>query len=272
MKQSAVLTEYEVKSNKIKQHVKIGLISDLHERRSDDIFELLKSASPDMIAIAGDTLERFGDEHYKRIKELNPFKSVVFIIATYIDHVVRVISRNKNIPDTANAYRFLEASGKLAPSFMSIGNHEEELTETDYSVLSKNNITLLDNNSVNATINGQDMLIGGLSSFYDEDWLNSFSEKNGFKVLLCHHPEYYDRFVKKTDIDLVLSGHNHGGQFRIFGKGLLSSSSGLFPKYDRGIFDNRLVISAGCSNTAAVPRLLNPREAVVIHLSPELSK
>ena len=72
--------------------------------------------------------------------------------------------------------------------------------------------------------------------------------EKGFKILLCHRPEYYDRFVKETDIDLVLSGHNHGGQFRLFGKGLISSSSGLFPKYDRGIFENRLVISAGCSN------------------------
>jgi predicted MPP superfamily phosphohydrolase len=108
-----------------------------------------------------------------------------------------------------------------------------------------------------------------LSSFYDEEWLRGFSEEKGFKILLCHHPEYYDRFVKETDIGLVLSGHNHGGQFRLFGKGLISSSSGLFPKYDRGIFENRLVISAGCSNTAAVPRLCNPREVVIIKLSPE---
>ena len=187
----------------------------------------------------------------------------------YVDHAVRVITRNKNTAEPENAYRFLKASGKLAPSFMSLGNHEDELTENDRSLLSEYGVTLLDNSSVKAEINGQELLIGGLSSFYDEEWLKGFSEEKGFKILLCHHPEYYDRFVKETDIDLVLSGHNHGGQFRLFGKGLISSSSGLFPKYDRGIFENRLVISAGCSNTAAVPRLCNPREVVIIKLSPE---
>ncbi len=237
MKQTAVLTEYEIKSKKINKPLKIGLISDLHERKADDIFELLKIAAPDMIAIAGDTLERFGEEHYERVNELNPIKSVFFIIAMYVDHAVRVITRNKNTAEPENAYRFLKASGKLAPSFMSLGNHEEELTENDRSLLSEYGVTLLDNSSVKAEINGQELLI--------------------------------DRFVKETDIDLVLSGHNHGGQFRLFGKGLISSSSGLFPKYDRGIFENRLVISAGCSNTAAVPRLCNPREVVIIKLSPE---
>ena len=269
MKQTAVLTEYEIKSKKINKPLKIGLISDLHERKADDIFELLKIAAPDMIAIAGDTLERFGEEHYERVNELNPIKSIFFIIAMYVDHAVRVITRNKNTAEPENAYRFLKASGKLAPSFMSLGNHEEELTENDRSILSEYGVTLLDNSSVKAEINGQELLIGGLSSFYDEEWLKGFSEEKGFKILLCHHPEYYDRFVKETDTDLVLSGHNHGGQFRLFGKGLISSSSGLFPKYDRGIFENRLVISAGCSNTAAVPRLCNPREVVIIKLSPE---
>ena len=87
--------------------------------------------------------------------------------------------------------------------------------------------------------------------------------------MLCHHPEYYERLLKDKDIDLILSGHNHGGQFRIFGKGLLSSSTGLFPKYDRGLFDGRLVVSAGCANTTAIPRFFNPREAVIIRLLPD---
>lgn len=269
MKQTAVLTEYEIKSKKINKPLKIGLISDLHERNADDIFELLKSASPDMIAFAGDVLERFGEEHYEKVNELNPVKSLFFIIAMGVDHAVRFITRNKNIAEPENSYRFLRNSVKLAPAYMSLGNHEEELTGEDYSLLSEYGVTLLDNRSVKTEINGQALLIGGLSSFYDEEWLRSFSEEKGFKLLLCHHPEYYDRFVRETDIDLVLSGHNHGGQFRLFGKGLISSSSGLFPKYDRGIFDNRLVVSAGCANTAAVPRLFNPREVVIIKLTPE---
>ncbi|MBQ2570485.1 MAG: serine/threonine protein phosphatase, partial [Ruminococcus sp.] len=58
------------------------------------------------------------------------------------------------------------------------------------------------------------------------------------------------------------------GQIRVFGKGVLSSRSGFFPKYDRGVFDNRLVVSAGCSNPVALPRWGNPRELVMIQLNP----
>ena len=269
MKQTAVLTEYEIKSKKINKPLKIGLISDLHERKADDIFELLKIAAPDMIAIAGDTLERFGEEHYERVNELNPIKSVFFIIAMYVDHAVRVITRNKNTAEPENAYRFLKASGKLAPSFMSLGNHEEELTEEDYALINYNKITLLENSDTTVKFKGQELHIGGVSTICDESWLDDFSSRTGYKILLSHYPEYYDEFIKGKDIDLVLSGHNHGGQIRIFGKGALSSSTGLFPKYDRGVFDGRLVVTAGCSNTTAIPRINNPREVVIIKLSPE---
>ena len=75
--------------------------------------------------------------------------------------------------------------------------------------------------------------------------------------------------VADKAIDLTLSGHNHGGQIRVFGKGIFSSRSGLLPKYDRGIYHQRLIVSAGCSNPVAVPRLGNPFELVMIDLKPQ---
>ena len=234
MKQKAVLTEYEIKTNKLSGPLAIALIAHLHERKADDLVELLKSANPDLIAIAGDTLERFTGEDLARRRKKDPIRIAVFTAAYYVDHALRFITRNKNLADPENAYRFLRGAAGIAPVFMSFGNHEEELTEE-----------------------------------CDEKWLDEFSNQTGYKILLCHHPEYYDEYIKGKDIDLVLSGHNHGGQIRIFGKGALSSSSGLFPKYDRGLFYDRLVVSAGCSNTTAIPRIKNPREVVIIKLIPD---
>lgn len=136
----------------------------------------------------------------------------------------------------------------------------------------------------NGAIQLGDINIGGLSSGFGKGitqnnlketpepnvrWLDEFSRIRGYKILLCHHPEYYDRYIKKLPIDLVLSGHAHGGQIRLFGHGLFAPGQGVFPKYTSGIYDNRLVVSRGLANTAkVVPRLWNETELVYIVLSP----
>ena len=100
------------------------------------------------------------------------------------------------------------------------------------------------------------------------DFINKFSTLNdGFKILLCHYPHYYHRYIKNTDIDLILSGHAHGGQWRIFGRGVFAPHQGLFPKYTSGMHDDRLIISRGVVNNAKpIPRLFNPCEIILINL------
>lgn len=130
-----------------------------------------------------------------------------------------------------------------------------------------------------------EIIIGGLtSSFYhkceyhdplepmelfpETGWLEEFEKQEGYKILLDHHPENYEPYTKKRKIDLILSGHNHGGQIRLFGKGLYARNQGVFPKYDGGLFDDRLVVSRGLSNTIPIPRWFNPTEIVFISLIP----
>ncbi len=68
------------------------------------------------------------------------------------------------------------------------------------------------------------------------------------------------------DIQLIFSGHAHGGQWRIpfTNKGVYAPGQGLFPEYCQGVYDGRLVVSAGLSNTTWIPRFFNPREIVVV--------
>jgi len=73
--------------------------------------------------------------------------------------------------------------------------------------------------------------------------------------------------------DIVLSGHTHGGQWRIpfvLENGLLSPNQGLFPKYTNGEYFfgyTELIVSRGLAReSTAVPRVFNSPEIVVITL------
>lgn len=99
-------------------------------------------------------------------------------------------------------------------------------------------------------------------------WLSDFAAQPGFKILLSHHPEYYP-FIP-SEISLVVSGHAHGGQWRFYDpfkriwRGVLAPGQGWFPKWTKGVYDERLVVSAGLSNTTWIPRINTPTEIVYI--------
>lgn len=273
MAKNAVLTEYRLVLSRLGQPLTIAHVSDLHERNAADILALLQTVQPDLIAVTGDSFERFQNgETDKRFRhKLSPLRVAVYMLASLVNGFFALFSGKKNAPEPENVRQFVEQAVKMAPVFVSLGNHEEELTEEDYAVLRSCGAVLLDNAGTDFSAGDTVLHIGGLSTNADEKWLQGFVRQSGFRILLCHHPEYYDKIPGVREADLVLAGHNHGGQIRLFGKGMFSSSSGLLPKYDRGVFDNRLVVSAGCSNTFFVPRFGNPRELVVLHLTPQNS-
>ena len=74
------------------------------------------------------------------------------------------------------------------------------------------------------------------------------------------------RYLRGADVDLVLAGHAHGGQIRIFGQGLYAPGQGIFPRYTRGVVDGRMIISAGAGNPVPAPRWGNPCEVLQLEL------
>ena len=77
----------------------------------------------------------------------------------------------------------------------------------------------------------------------------------------CSHDEY----LKKTDFDLILSGHAHGGHWRFFERGIYAPHQGLLPKYTHGIHFGRFIISTGAvNNTKPIPRFFNAPEILKI--------
>ena len=92
--------------------------------------------------------------------------------------------------------------------------------------------------------------------------------KDGVKILLCHHPEYYRKVIQGTlldTFDLVVSGHYHGGQWRVGKRSVYVPRTGLFMRTAYGQF-GKLIISAGVANTTRFPRYGNPCELVMIEL------
>ena len=86
------------------------------------------------------------------------------------------------------------------------------------------------------------------------------SDPNSFKLLLSHRPETFEHYVEK-EIDLVLSGHAHGGQFRLpFINGIVAPDQGLFPTFTEGIHTKNkttMIISRGLGNSIIPQRLFN---------------
>ena len=101
----------------------------------------------------------------------------------------------------------------------------------------------------------------------DTAWLEEFSSAPGFKICLSHHPSYHSLVPK--EVDLILSGHLHGSQWRYYSilhhewRGVFNPDEGWFPTMSKGVY-GRVVVSAGLSNTAHVPRICNPTEIVYL--------
>ena len=112
--------------------------------------------------------------------------------------------------------------------------------------------------------------IGGVRTDHKPatEWLAEYCSSSGYHILLSHHPEYYP--IIPASVDLILSGHAHGDQLRMYDPfkrewfGLWSPGQGWWPKWTRGVYEGRLVVSAGLSNTTWIPRIGNPTEVVYI--------
>ncbi len=236
------ITSTTIYSKKISNNIKIAVASDLHNREADNIIAALKKTKPDIIAIPGDLCEKLNCPY----------------------------APDKN----ENALKFLSEASKIAKVFYSLGNHEKKVSVKSRDKIRRTGAILLEDNDIKEG----ELLISGLSSGLNENhlgetpapnlvYLKQFAAKEGFKILLSHHPEYYDSYIKQTNIDLIISGHAHGGQIRIFNKGIYSPGQGFFPKYTSGLYDNRLFVSRGLTNTfPLIPRIFNKPELAIIEL------
>ena len=155
------------------------------------------------------------------------------------------------------------------------GNHEIATNDVDHikKELSNLGVIVLSNNEQIIEKNGERIKIIGiedpLSGVSVEDALIKFKKTEDFTLVLSHRPETFQDYVDNR-LDIVFSGHAHGGQFRIPGLGgLVAPGQGLFPKYTAGLYeekDTKMIVSRGLGNSVIPFRVFNTPELVVVVL------
>ncbi len=247
-------TVYKLSSSAFPRHFRAALVSDLHASDPKRTINALCDISPDYILLAGDIVEALdGSCDEKNHKTLEIF----------------------------------EKAAAIAPTFYCTGNHEDggvhsqskkwkngqekkrEYTEQNLDIIRSSGVELL----LDTYKLKDGIAFGGLASGLickdnkpNLKFLSEFASIDAPKILICHHPEYYEPYIKELDVDIIVSGHAHGGQWRLFGQGIYAPGQGLFPKYTSGVHDGRLVISRGLKPPFPIPRFFNAREIVIIDI------
>jgi len=258
-----VVTEFEVESTQLPESFdgyRIAHVSDLHNDEfgegNEELLALIKSTEPDMIAITGDLLD----------------------------------SRRT---DVEKALHFVQQALKIAPCYYVTGNHESREGKT-YDQFEKDMIAagviVLRNEKQTLEKDGDVITVVGIDDprfVLDTDrqakmgpvvraaldGLLKDTPKEEVVILLSHRPELFKSYCERG-IDLVLTGHVHGGQVRIPGiGGVIGPGQGLLPDYDAGLYsdgDTNMVLSRGLGQSIVPFRINNPPELVLVTLKKKI--
>ena len=253
--------EYDYRMKNIRQPFTAVCITDLHEREfgqhNSKLLKLICAQQPDVIFTLGDLINRSADDD-----------------------------------DVEQMCEFLHLLREIAPVYYSFGNHEKDfIAKTGKKLqpfIHDTRAILLDECCCIAKVAGNQICLGGtLGHLFPngrsrEEFLQSPEyqlvmqmQASGLPtIVLSHRPDViiFDKAYENWDIDLLLSGHTHGGLIRLpFIGGLYAPKQGLFPKFDHGIFPigkTQLLISSGFAGCGPFPRIFNRPELCVLRITP----
>ena len=242
------VTEYTYESNQLAyafDGFRIVHLSDLHNKEfpkdNASLLRAIRDQHPDIIVMTGDMIDA---------------------------------SNHTNIDAALHSMKQIS---EIAPCYYVTGNHERYLSkdklEPFLEQIAEYGITFLNNETAEiAAPNGQTFaMIGMDDNSLQANILKTLADETDkkFQLLLAHEPQLLENSYAPAGVDLVLSGHAHGGQFRIpfLHKGLIAPDQGFFPKYSQGSFrsgDTTMIVSRGLGNSAFPLRLFNHPEVVSI--------
>lgn len=247
-----ILRTYTVVSPKLTAEVRLAVVTDFHSSdNADDVVAMVTSCAPDAVLMVGDM---FDDD-----------------------------TANRPTERTLSLMRQLSA---LYPCYYVSGNHEAWTGEMDalYQQTEEAGVTVLRMSSGVLTVRGQRIALCGIPDPYEmvfsgapdtEEQLRQALEdvdSADFTVLLAHRPELLAKYAQ-FPLDLVVSGHAHGGQVRIPGvlNGLYAPNQGWFPKLAGGAYTQdgtTLIVSRGLAVRTRLPRIFNRPEVVLVRCVP----
>jgi predicted MPP superfamily phosphohydrolase len=235
---------------------RIAQVSDLHNavfgENNAELLQILSECKPNIIVVTGDLVDA---EH----------------------------------TDIDVALDFAKEAAQIAGTYYVTGNHEGSLSQYDElkTGLESMGVVVLEDASMQLEYNGEKVTLIGLSdpsftlkgnmlrevpAMVDTKLRGLIGDKDDYTILLSHRPELFETYVN-CGVDLVLSGHAHGGQFRLpFIGGLVAPNQGLFPKYDAGLYtkgDTNMIVCRGLGNSIIPIRFNNRPEIVLLELIAE---
>lgn len=246
--ENIIIREYSKKSSKVTESKKFVLITDLHSvmygENQEILIEKINEITPDAIFLGGDIVDDKRDERGSKI--------------------------------------FLEYIGDRYECYYVSGNHEYWSYEIDsiknmirgygIKVLEGEGVKINDEIAVWGVDDPvcENNMYGSYDSWYGQiDRCNEKINKGMFNILLSHRPERTDDY-NKCDFDMVLSGHAHGGQWRIpyLLNGIIAPDQGFLPKYAGGYYrleNYDMIVSRGLA-LSNIPRIFNPPEIIVLNI------
>lgn len=256
------VTDYCVKSKKIPASLagkKIALLADLHcthyGKGNERLYSRLKDPAPDIIIIAGDLVDGLSEDEFKYAAEfLTGLKRLgIPVYYAYGNHETKFTLRENNLYD----------------------RYASVVKETGCELLRDQKADIYDG----VSLYGLELKLGHYNAKYEPDrgapdvkeFLGAPDESR-YNILIAHTPEYEKQYYE-WGADLVLSGHVHGGLFRLpFIGGVISPRFRLFPHYDRGVYtdgEHTMILSAGLGWHGFPFRFNNLPEIVNITLEKE---
>lgn len=246
-------THYTITSDKIPKEFdgfRIVQISDFHASNVPGLVDEIKSENPDIIVETGDLVHDRGS----------------------YEPGILLMRRLKEISDV----------------YYVTGNHD--LRRNDYrefqTALDRTGTRTLHDESVTITRNGAQITLSGIEDPFSEEGttitenihksIKKIEKTDDYHIVLFHRANHMN-ILRHNGFDLVLSGHMHGGQFRLpNGRGICAPKSSwgsgspmLFPKYFAGHYrygDMDMIVNRGIGNPMIIPRLFNRPEITVVIL------
>lgn len=243
------VVRYEVTTADVTSPVRLAVLTDLHScaygENQQRLLDAVYAEKPDLVALVGDIVD--------------------------------------DVLPEENAWTTMETLAGKYPCFYVTGNHEWWTGEIERicAQMTSCGVTVLRGDGGEVTVQGETLSLWGIDDPESGESgaqlraVGEQAQEEGFHILLAHRPEQIEIYTQYP-FDLILSGHAHGGQWRLPGlvNGLYAPHQGLFPEYAGGRYDLEdtvLLVSRGLAreSTRMIPRIFNRPELVMVEIRPE---